>query len=42
MNEWFSEGGFEADVQTLRARHPALMTFENWLRKNGWEKAALP
>lgn len=39
MIEWFNESGYEADIPALRRRHPGLMTFEIWLRKNGWENA---
>ena len=39
MVNWFNEKGYEADIPALRVRHPGLMTFETWLRKNGWGNA---
>jgi uncharacterized protein YbjT (DUF2867 family) len=39
MFEWFNKEGYEADIPALRSMHPTLMTFETWLRKNGWENA---
>jgi uncharacterized protein YbjT (DUF2867 family) len=36
MIGWFNDKGFQADIPALRAIHPELMTFETWLRKNGW------
>jgi uncharacterized protein YbjT (DUF2867 family) len=39
MFEWFNKEGYEADLPALRAMHPTLMTFETWLRQNGWENA---
>jgi uncharacterized protein YbjT (DUF2867 family) len=41
MNRWFNEAGYRADIPALRAIYPALLTFEAYLRKNGWE-GALP
>jgi len=40
MLEWFEREGYRADIAALRAMHPGLMTFEQWLRKAGWENAA--
>ncbi len=40
MYEWFNEKGYRADIPALRALYPKLMTFETWLRKSGWAKAA--
>lgn len=37
MVNWFNEKGYEVDILALRVRHPGLMTFETWLRKNGWD-----
>lgn len=33
MFEWFNESGYAADIPTLRAIHPELMTFETWMRR---------
>jgi uncharacterized protein YbjT (DUF2867 family) len=33
MNAWFNEHGYRADIAALRAIHPGLLTFENWLRQ---------
>lgn len=38
MIGWFNDKGFDADIPALRAIHPELMTFETWLRKNGWDR----
>jgi len=35
MFEWFGEAGYEADISGLRARQPALMTFDQWLSAQG-------
>lgn len=40
MYEWFNENGYRADIPALRALYPKLTTFETWLRKSGWAKAA--
>jgi hypothetical protein len=34
---FFNGEGYDADIQTLRKLHPGLLTFEQYLRKNGWE-----
>lgn len=39
MFNFFNGEGYEADIPTLRKLHPGLLTFEQWLRKNGWENA---
>lgn len=36
MVEWFNTDGYEADIPTLRAVHPNLLTFEGWLQRSGW------
>ncbi len=40
MYQWFNEQGYLADISALRALYPGLTTFEAWLRKSGWERAA--
>lgn len=42
MLEWFEREGYKADIAALRAMHPGLMTFEQWLRKTGWAEAEAP
>jgi uncharacterized protein YbjT (DUF2867 family) len=34
---FFNGEGYDADIQALRKLHPGLLTFEQYLRKNGWE-----
>jgi hypothetical protein len=34
---FFNGQGYDADIPVLRKRHPGLLTFEQYLRKNGWE-----
>jgi uncharacterized protein YbjT (DUF2867 family) len=36
---FFNGQGYNADIPALRKRHPDLLTFEQYLRKNGWENA---
>ena len=36
MTQWFDRAGYEADISGLRTLLPGLMTFEIWLKKNGW------
>ncbi|PYC64826.1 NmrA family transcriptional regulator [Micromonospora arborensis] len=36
MFEWFQTDGYAADITALRARHPGLRTFADWLRTIGW------
>jgi uncharacterized protein YbjT (DUF2867 family) len=36
---FFNGEAYDADIQALRKMHPGLLTFEQWLRKNGWENA---
>ncbi|MFG3442319.1 NmrA family NAD(P)-binding protein [Nonomuraea sp. NPDC047897] len=33
MYEWFRESGYQADLDTLRKEHPALLSFESFLRR---------
>ena len=39
MFAWMNEEGYQADVEALRRRFPELLTFEEWLRRTGWEGA---
>jgi uncharacterized protein YbjT (DUF2867 family) len=39
MVRWFNEVGYQADIHALRQAYPALRTFEQFLRDNGWENA---
>jgi uncharacterized protein YbjT (DUF2867 family) len=39
MYRWFDEHGYEADIAGLKEEHPGLVTFEQYLRANGWENA---
>jgi uncharacterized protein YbjT (DUF2867 family) len=32
---WYNDEGYRADIPTLRARHPEMMTFEAWLNRSG-------
>ena len=36
---FFNGQGYDADIPALRKRHPGLLTFEQYLRKNSWENA---
>jgi uncharacterized protein YbjT (DUF2867 family) len=36
---FFNGEGYDADIPALRKLHPGLLTFEQWLRKSGWENA---
>jgi uncharacterized protein YbjT (DUF2867 family) len=36
MFEWFQTAGYAADIAALRARHPSLHTFDDWLHVVGW------
>jgi uncharacterized protein YbjT (DUF2867 family) len=38
MFSFFNGEGYEADIPALRKLHPGLLRFEEYLRKNGWEK----
>jgi uncharacterized protein YbjT (DUF2867 family) len=40
MVEWFNARGYEADIHRLREEHPGLETFETWLVRASWKKAA--
>ena len=37
MFNFFNGEGYDADIPALRKLHPALLTLEQYLRKNGWE-----
>ena len=37
---FFNGEAYNADILALRKLHPGLLTFEQWLRRNGWENAA--
>ncbi len=37
MFNFFNGEGYDADIAALRKLHPGLLTFEQYLRKNGWE-----
>jgi uncharacterized protein YbjT (DUF2867 family) len=39
MFNFFNGEAYDADIPALRKLHPGLLTFEQWLRKNGWENA---
>ena len=39
MFQFFNGQGYDADIPALRGVYPALLTFEQFLRKNGWENA---
>lgn len=39
MYNFFNGQGYDADIPALRKLHPGLLTFEQYLRKNGWENA---
>ena len=39
MFEFFNGQGYDADIAALRRIYPDLLTFERYLRKNGWENA---
>ena len=39
MYRWFDDHGYEADIAALREKHPGLVSFEQYLRANGWENA---
>lgn len=39
MFTWLNKKGFAADIPSLRAMYPKVMTLEMWLRKMGWDKA---
>jgi uncharacterized protein YbjT (DUF2867 family) len=40
MYRWFNDYGYEADIAALREENPGLVSFEQYLRANGWENAA--
>ena len=37
MFNFFNGEGYAADIPALRKLHPGLLTYEQYLRKNGWE-----
>jgi NmrA-like family len=37
MFNFFNGEAYNADIPALRKLHPGLLTFEQYLRKNGWE-----
>ena len=37
MFNFFNGKAYDADIPALRKLYPGLLTFEQWLRKNGWE-----
>ncbi len=39
MFQFFNGQGYDADIPALRRIYPGLLTFEGFLRKNGWENA---
>ena len=39
MFNFFNGEAYDADIPALRKLHPGLLTFEEYLRKNGWENA---
>jgi uncharacterized protein YbjT (DUF2867 family) len=39
MLNFFNGEAYNADIPALRKLHPGLLTFEQYLRKNGWENA---
>lgn len=39
MFNFFNGKAYEADIPALRKLHPGLLTFEQYLRQNGWETA---
>ena len=39
MYAFFNGEAYDADIPALRRIHPGLLTFEQYLRKNGWENA---
>jgi uncharacterized protein YbjT (DUF2867 family) len=39
MLNFFNGEAYDADIPALRKLHPGLLTFEQYLRRNGWENA---
>jgi uncharacterized protein YbjT (DUF2867 family) len=35
---WYNDEGYRADIPALRARHPGLMTFQDWLDRSGADR----
>jgi hypothetical protein len=42
MGDWFNSTGYKVDIAAVRAIYPETMTFEQWLRKKGYDKKQLP
>lgn len=40
MYQWFMDEGYKTDIAALRKLYPPLTTFEEWLRKTGWDRGA--
>lgn len=40
MMAWFNAQGYKADIPYLRTLRPDMLTFEAWLHKSGWDRAA--
>src|SRR6266478_9074491 len=42
MFRWFNQSGFQADIPALKRRFPEvrLLSLEEWLREEGWQKRA--
>lgn len=36
MYEFFTNGGYQADIEQLRIRHPRLRSLRTWLAETGW------
>ncbi|MBV9388128.1 MAG: NmrA/HSCARG family protein [Chroococcidiopsidaceae cyanobacterium CP_BM_ER_R8_30] len=39
MTKWFNDVGYQADIPTLRKEYSQLTTFEQYLRRHGWEES---
>ena len=42
LRKFLEERGCHVDIAALRREHPALLTFEDWLRRRGLDKRVLP
>jgi uncharacterized protein YbjT (DUF2867 family) len=38
--EWLNRIGYEADIASLRSRHPDLLTLDGWLAQTAWKPAS--
>jgi uncharacterized protein YbjT (DUF2867 family) len=38
MLDWFNRVGYQADIPGLRQLRPQMLTLNQWLRQNGWER----